>query len=360
VALSAVDIAVSRLPDKLTLPAYPVLIVLLGVAAVAGHYGGALLRALLGGVALTCAYFLLAVLRPGQLGAGDVKLAGLTGLALGWLGWPVLILGAALAFVLSALVSLGLLAARRISLRDSICFGPFMLGGALVAILVSGLAGFLIAVFQYAAENRGHHRGDGFGVRLGAFPVHGQQVGGADERERERVDVSAGGDAAEIPLGGQVRGDHGGDFRRDRHAGRDGLAQPGAQVIPEDEEADDLYGDRPELVRERAGQVAGDGAGSCGCEQRGGLAADLVDPVEHKLGEEGVEVGEMPVQDALGAARFRGDRPAGEPARPVSEQHALGSGEQLLAHVADGDPCWHRPSLLRCARNYLSSGRLPT
>lgn len=146
VALSAIDIAVNRLPDKLTLPAYPVLIVLLGIATVAGHSGGtfgALPRALLGGVALTCAYFLLAVLRPGQLGAGDVKLAGLTGLALGWLGWPVLILGAALAFVLSALVSLGLLAARRISLRDSICFGPFMLGGALVAILVSGLAGFL-------------------------------------------------------------------------------------------------------------------------------------------------------------------------------------------------------------------------
>src|SRR5690349_8688769 len=40
-------------------------------------------------------------------------------------------------------ISLGLLAARRISLRDSICFGPFMLGGALVAILVSGHAGFL-------------------------------------------------------------------------------------------------------------------------------------------------------------------------------------------------------------------------
>src|SRR5580704_2515105 len=92
VALSGIDIAVNRLPDKLTLPAYPVLILLLGIAAVAEH-SGALLRALLGGVVLTCAYFLLAVLRPGQLGAGDVKLAGLTGLALGWLGWPVRILG---------------------------------------------------------------------------------------------------------------------------------------------------------------------------------------------------------------------------------------------------------------------------
>jgi leader peptidase (prepilin peptidase) / N-methyltransferase len=141
VALSAIDIATRRLPDQLTLPAYPVLVFLLGIAAVTGHSGGALVRALLGGVALTCFYFLLAVVRPGQLGAGDVKLAGLTGLALGWLGWPALILGAALAFVLSGFVSLALLAARRISLRDSICFGPFMLGGALIAIIASGLAG---------------------------------------------------------------------------------------------------------------------------------------------------------------------------------------------------------------------------
>ena len=143
VALSGIDIAVHRLPDKLTLPAYPVLIALLGIAAIAGHSGAALLRALLGGATLACLYLLLALLRPGQLGGGDVKLAGLIGLALGWLGWPVLILGAALAFAASAIVSLVLLAARQISLRDSICFGPFMLGGALIAILVSGLARFL-------------------------------------------------------------------------------------------------------------------------------------------------------------------------------------------------------------------------
>ena len=143
VALSAIDIATHRLPDKLTLPAYPALVVLLGLAAVFGHSGAALVRALLGGVALTCVYFVLAVLRPGQLGAGDVKLAGLTGLALAWPGWPVLVLGAALGFAASAVVSLGLLAARRVGLRDSICFGPFMLGGALAAILLSGLAQFL-------------------------------------------------------------------------------------------------------------------------------------------------------------------------------------------------------------------------
>jgi hypothetical protein len=40
---------------------------------------------------------------------------------------------------LTPLVSLALLAARRISLRSVICFGPFMLGGALLAILATGM-----------------------------------------------------------------------------------------------------------------------------------------------------------------------------------------------------------------------------
>jgi leader peptidase (prepilin peptidase) / N-methyltransferase len=138
VALAAIDLAVQRLPDRLTLPAYPILIALLGVAAAVQHDPSALIRALLGGVVLAGSYLVLALLRPGQLGGGDIKLAGLAGLALGWLGWPTLLIGAAAGFVLSALVSLLLLAVRRITLQSVICFGPFLLGGALLAILASG------------------------------------------------------------------------------------------------------------------------------------------------------------------------------------------------------------------------------
>ena len=57
VALAKADTAVGRLPDGLTLPAYPAMIVLLGLAAAAGQQGAQLLRALLGG--------LLAVLATG-------------------------------------------------------------------------------------------------------------------------------------------------------------------------------------------------------------------------------------------------------------------------------------------------------
>jgi leader peptidase (prepilin peptidase)/N-methyltransferase len=138
VVLAAIDISVQRLPDRLVLPAFPLLFSLLVLAAAIGHDGGGLLRALLGGLALGAGFLVLALVRPGQLGGGDVKLAGLAGLALGWLGWPAVTTAAVLGFSLSAVVSLALLAARRVSLSSAVCFGPFLLGGALMAILAAG------------------------------------------------------------------------------------------------------------------------------------------------------------------------------------------------------------------------------
>lgn len=141
VALAAIDIRIQRLPDRLTLPAYPVLIVLLAVAALAGHDLSALGRALLGGLAMAAGYLLLGLVRPGQLGGGDIKLAGLAGLVLGWLGWRAVLYGAALGFVLAGVASLVLLATRRVTMRSTVSFGPYLLGGALLAILASGPVG---------------------------------------------------------------------------------------------------------------------------------------------------------------------------------------------------------------------------
>jgi leader peptidase (prepilin peptidase) / N-methyltransferase len=75
------------------------------------------------------------LLRPGQLGAGDLKLAGVLGLALGWLGWPAVLRGTFLAFALLSVCGLALLATRRIKLDSALPFGPFMLAGALLAVL---------------------------------------------------------------------------------------------------------------------------------------------------------------------------------------------------------------------------------
>jgi SAM-dependent methyltransferase len=96
---------------------------------------------------------------------------------------------------------------------------------------------------------------------------------GPDQRGRERADVGIGRDAAQFALGGEVGGDHGRGLGQDRDAGQPGLTQPGAQVIPEGDEGDDFQGDGPEQGHQRAGEVIGDGARSCGVTQGGGLAA---------------------------------------------------------------------------------------
>ena len=138
VALTEIDLAVQRLPDRLTLTTYPALVVLLGLAAVFEGNGTALIRAILGSLVLGTGYMLLGLASAGQLGGGDIKLAGLVGLSLGWLGWQPLIAGASLGFVLAAIAGLALLATRRASLRARISFGPYILAGALLAVLASG------------------------------------------------------------------------------------------------------------------------------------------------------------------------------------------------------------------------------
>jgi leader peptidase (prepilin peptidase) / N-methyltransferase len=135
VALAQIDVAVQRLPDRLTLAGYPALIALLGLAAAVTGTWQDLVRALLGALVLGGLYLLLGLASGGQLGGGDMKLAGLIGLVLGWAGWHALVAGAVLGFVLAALVGVALLATRRISRRTMISFGPYMLAGSLLAIL---------------------------------------------------------------------------------------------------------------------------------------------------------------------------------------------------------------------------------
>jgi len=138
VALAAIDLDTKRLPDALTLPSYVVGGVLLAVAAVIDDAWGAYVRALVGLVALYAFYYLLMLIKSNGMGFGDVKLAGVLGLYLGWLGWGVLAAGAVLAFVLGAIVGIALMAGGRATRRSKIPFGPFMLTGALLAILWGG------------------------------------------------------------------------------------------------------------------------------------------------------------------------------------------------------------------------------
>src|SRR5919107_1056738 len=96
VTLAVIDLETLRLPDRLTLPSYPVGLVLLAVPADWPALG-----------------------------------RGVLGLFLGWLGGGVLVVGVALGFALGAVVAVGMLASRRAGLRDHLAFGPWLIAGAL-------------------------------------------------------------------------------------------------------------------------------------------------------------------------------------------------------------------------------------
>jgi leader peptidase (prepilin peptidase) / N-methyltransferase len=134
VALAAIDLDTSRLPNAITYPSAVVLAVLLGAAAVTGGDPAALVRAVAGALVLGGVYLALALAVPGGMGLGDVKLAVVLGFALTYLGWGPLAVGAFAAFVLGGTVAVGVLLVRRTGRRTGIPFGPWMLAGAWIGV----------------------------------------------------------------------------------------------------------------------------------------------------------------------------------------------------------------------------------
>lgn len=137
--LARIDLSVHRLPDAVTLPLAGAAAALLACAGLVPGHGGSGVRALLGGLVLGGAYFVLFLINPNGLGFGDVKLAITLGMALAWYGWGVLFLGAFAGFLFGAAYGLGLMALRRAGRKDAIPFGPFMIGGAAAGVLLGAL-----------------------------------------------------------------------------------------------------------------------------------------------------------------------------------------------------------------------------
>ncbi|MET3720326.1 MULTISPECIES: A24 family peptidase [unclassified Arthrobacter] len=151
--LTVIDVRHHLLPNRIVFPSYAVAGVLLLAAAIAHVVAGSgalqvtpdggaellgvpALRILAGGAVLWVFYFVLRLVYPPGMGFGDVKLAGVLGMYLGYLGWAHVFAGTFAAFLLGGLWSLALLAARRGTLKSAIPFGPFMLAGAAAAMLL--------------------------------------------------------------------------------------------------------------------------------------------------------------------------------------------------------------------------------
>lgn len=137
-ALVLVDLAVLRLPDVILGPASVAFYVLLTLAALSDDDWGRLGRALLAALVLLAGYLLLALARPSGLGLGDVKLAGLLGGFLGWLGWPETLYGTLAAFALGGVGTAVLVLTRRVGRGGELPFGPWMVLGAVAGALGVG------------------------------------------------------------------------------------------------------------------------------------------------------------------------------------------------------------------------------
>jgi len=136
VALTLIDLDTQTLPNRIVIPMYPVLAGLLAVATILTGDWVALLRAVIGLLVLGGVYLVLALAVPRGMGFGDVKLAGVLGLVLAYLGWGPLAVGAFGAFLLGGTFGIVLLLVRRAGRSTGIPFGPWMLLGAWVGAFV--------------------------------------------------------------------------------------------------------------------------------------------------------------------------------------------------------------------------------
>ena len=132
--LSCIDVELLILPKKIVYPLLAIVAVLLVVASGATGHWHYLLIAVICSVGWFVAFFALNALSPRLLGFGDVRLALVLGLALGWLGVRYVLLGFFAANVIGAVIGIALIATKRVSRQQQIPYGVFLAAGAALAI----------------------------------------------------------------------------------------------------------------------------------------------------------------------------------------------------------------------------------
>lgn len=137
VTLAMIGFDVRRLPDSIVLPSYIIsVLLLLPAGAVHADLHGTL-RALGGMVALLVLFFALALAYPNGLGFGDVKLAGVVGLYLGWLSWNALFLTAAGSLLIAAIGGSAAVVTKHGTRHMAVPLGPCLVGAAVLALFVA-------------------------------------------------------------------------------------------------------------------------------------------------------------------------------------------------------------------------------
>ncbi len=137
-AISAVDLERFIVPNRILYPALFMAAPLLVVAAALDDDWSSLWGAVLGGALGWVLLFAIHMASPKGMGFGDVRLAGLIGMLLGWLSIGHVLLGLFLAFLSAAVVGVGLMVTGVRGRKDRVPFGPFLALGAITAVFLGG------------------------------------------------------------------------------------------------------------------------------------------------------------------------------------------------------------------------------
>jgi leader peptidase (prepilin peptidase) / N-methyltransferase len=133
--LAIVDIRHQRLPHILTGPLWAACTTCFLADAINKHEAVALVRACVVATAMLGLLLLVAIALPGQLGLGDVNLAGVLAFSLAWVGLVSVMTGIAAGLVLQAMIALLAVRLRRTARRE-MAMGPSLLVGWLLAVTV--------------------------------------------------------------------------------------------------------------------------------------------------------------------------------------------------------------------------------
>ena len=142
VAITLIDLEHGLILDKMVFPTVALLLVLspfweyIGVDRTffgTGGIIGSFANSVSAGAAYFSLLFIVIFLYPRGMGGGDVKLAGLLGLLI---GFPAVFVAFWVTVVVGGVVAVFLLVGRRRGRKDEIPYGPYMAVGAYVAILV--------------------------------------------------------------------------------------------------------------------------------------------------------------------------------------------------------------------------------
>ncbi|MEO1062605.1 MAG: prepilin peptidase [Actinomycetota bacterium] len=135
IAVSAIDLDCRRIPTAVLRVTAAAGLPFLLVDAVIEADPWPVVRIAVGAAGAYGALLLIHLVSPRGMGFGDVRLAGLLGAFLGWLGPGHVPLGIMAGFFCGSVVGVGVLVARRGDRRTALPFGPFLALGAMTAIL---------------------------------------------------------------------------------------------------------------------------------------------------------------------------------------------------------------------------------